>query len=198
MNRKERKRFMKNKAFQSMTAATIVLAAAMTSGAFADPSEEAARFLQVPGGGEMFRGTNEQEFKWSELSEAFITVLGANDWGGADGSLPTTFSGYALDLNQDGKNEYFIKNRRGGSGGPGFFVLSEIQGAWKIILDFQGGFHVMPEENGWARIIAISRGGGGNYFKEHYRFEETSYRPILSESYERGVITRNIIPQEKK
>jgi hypothetical protein len=189
---------MKKRAIQSVTAATIVLAAAMTSGAFADPSEEAARFLQVPGGGEMFRGTNEQEFKRSALPEAFITVLGANDWGGADGSLPTTFSGYALDLNKDGKNEYFIKNRRGGSGGPGFFVLSEIQGAWKIILDFQGGFHVMPEKNGWSRIIAIGRGGGENYHKAHYSFEEGSYRLILSESYKRGVITRKVIPHEKK
>jgi hypothetical protein len=189
---------MKNGAMQSLTTATIVLVAAMTSRAFADPSEEAARFLQVPGAGEMFRGTDEREFKRSKLPEALITVLGGYDWGRDDGTLPTTFVGYALDLNKDGKNEYFIENIRGGSGGPGFFVLTEIQHTWKVILDFQGGFYVMPEENGWARIIAISRGGGGNYFKEHYRFEETSYQPILSESYKRGVITRKVIPHEKK
>jgi hypothetical protein len=145
----------------------------------------------------MFRGTDEQKFLKTAMPAGLVAVLGSYDWGADDGSLPDTFVGYALDLNKDGRNEYFIENIGGGSGGPAFFVLAEEDNAWKIVLSFQGGFYVMPAKQGWSRIIAISRGGGENYVKLHYRFEGGAYRATLIERYERGVITKEIISKDK-
>jgi hypothetical protein len=184
----------------AITCAVVIelsMLAGVCGSAFADPSEEALRFIAEPDAERHFRGTDEESFAKEALPKGVTALLAGYDWGSADGPLPKSFVGYAVDLNKDGKTEYFIENIKGGSGGPAFFVLAELDGAWRIILDFQGGFYIMPTREGWPPLVSYSRGGGGSYTKKQYSFEGQSYRATVLERYRRGKITREVLPKEK-
>ena len=159
----------------------------------ADPNEDEQKFLTIEGASSKFRPTKKEKFLKAELPKDVVSILAGHDWGRDDGKLPESFIGYSMDLNSDGKKEYFIENIYGGSGGPAFFVLTQMQGSWKIILDFQGGFGVIPVEGGWPKIVCTGRGGGGVWSKTHYVFHRGSYHPTLHEGYARGAITKKQI-----
>jgi hypothetical protein len=98
---------------------------ALSSSVRADPNEDEQRFLTIEEADKSFYGRDEQKFKKTDLPPAVVAILDGLDWGTASGASPDSFVGYALDLNRDGKNEYFIETIYGGSGGPAFVVLSE-------------------------------------------------------------------------
>jgi hypothetical protein len=184
----------------AITCAAVIefcILAGVSGSAFADPSEEALRFIAEPNAERHFRGTDEESFAKAALPKGVTALLGGYDWGSDDGPLPKSFVGYALDLNKDGKTEYFIENINGGSGGPAYFVLSEFDGVWRQILDFQGGFYIMPTKAGWPRMVSYSRGGGGSYTKMQYTFEGQAYRATVLERYDAGKITREVLPKDK-
>lgn len=159
----------------------------------ADPNEDEQKFLTIEGASPKFYPTKAEMFLKADLPKGLVSILAGHDWGRDDGKLPESFIGYSMDLNSDGKKEYFIENIYGGSGGPAFFVLTQIQDTWKIILDFQGGFGVIPVEGGWPKIVCTGRGGGGHWSKTHYVFHRGSYHPTLHEGYARGTITKKPI-----
>ena len=163
----------------------------------ADPNEDEQRFLTIEGADRSLYGRDEQKFAKVDLPPAVVMILDGLDWGTPNGASPDSFVGYALDLNKDGKNEYFIETIYGGSGGPAFVVLAETDAKWRTILDFQGAFHIIPITGGWPRIVTTGRGGGGNFSKVHHQYEDTAYRATMLERYSRGVVTQNVIPKPK-
>jgi hypothetical protein len=170
---------------------------AFSSPVLADPNEDEQRFLTIEGADKSFYGRDEQKFKKADLPPAFVAILDGLDWGTANGASPDSFVGYALDLNRDGKNEYFIETIYGGSGGPAFVVLAETGKKWRTIMDFQGAFHIIPVKDGWPRIVTTGRGGGGTFSKMNHHYEGTAYRATSLERYTRGVITKEIMPKPK-
>jgi hypothetical protein len=109
-------------------------------------------------------------------------------WGG-DGSLPASFYGHAFDLNGDGSPEYFLKTTGGGSGGPAYTLIGRDKGEWKKLRDFQGIFHVLKaEEKSWPKLVTTSKGGGGNFCKRHFEFEDGAYVETLRENFNNGEI----------
>lgn len=176
---------------KSITLLLICLSAAMIC--HADPNEDEQKFLTIEGASPKFYPNKAEMFLKADLPKGLVSILAGHDWGRDDGKLPESFIGYSMDLNGDGKKEYFIESIYGGSGGPAFFVLTQIQDTWKIILDFQGGFGVIPVEGGWPKIVCTGRGGGGNWSKTHYVFHRGSYHPTLHEGYARGTITKKPI-----
>jgi len=177
---------------------TILALTLLRIAAMADPNEDEEKFLLVPGDHKFYPGTDETTFKRSELPKPVLSLLDQLDWGKADGSEPDSYVGYAIDLNNDEKMEYFIETIRGGSGGPAFVVLAEMKGRWTTITDFQGGFYIIPVANSWPHLVVISRGGGGNYSKDRFEFESGSYRMTVAEHYDRGKITKKNIPKNTK
>lgn len=164
----------------------------------ADPTEDEAKFLKIEGADPSYRVGEMETFRKADLPAGILELMQGYDWGSAEGSLPATFQGYRLDLNKDGQKEYFIKTIYGGSGGPAFMVFARIRDSWRVILDFQGGFGIVPTATQWPKIVATSRGGGGTYGKLHFEFEAGQYRETLRESYVRGLITRKVIPKAAK
>ena len=156
--------------------------------ATADPSPAAEKFLQVEGSEKYYRGTDETRFERADLPEEVTSLLGKQHWK-EDGSIPEAFHGYKIDLNKDGSPEYFIETIGGGSGGPAFLVIGQVEGQWKALFDFQGGFHVLKaEEKSWPKVIAISKGGGGNFCKQRFEFEKGVYVEALRENFKDGKV----------
>jgi hypothetical protein len=170
----------------------------LVSSACADPTEDEEKFLKIEGADPSYRVREMETFKKADLPAGIIELMQGYDWGSADGSLPATFQGYRLDLNKDGQKEYFIETIYGGSGGPAFMVLARIRDKWSVILDFQGGFGIVPTSTEWPEIVSTSRGGGGTYAKLHFEFEVGRYRETIRESYVRGTITKKVIPKAAK
>lgn len=170
----------------------------LVSSVSADPNEDEERFLKIEGADPSYRVREMETFKKADFPAGILELIQEYDWGNADGSLPATFQGYRLDLNKDGQKEYFIETIYGGSGGPAFMVLACIRDKWSVILDFQGGFGVVPTTAEWPKIVSTSRGGGGTYAKLHFEFEAGQYRETIHEAYIRGTITRKIIPKAAK
>lgn len=162
----------------------------------ADPNEQAQRFLKIEGADPKFRIAEPETWKKADLPAGLLELLKGYDWGASDASLPATFDGFAMDLNSDGKKEYFVKTIYGGSGGPAFVILSQINERWQAILNFQGVFGVIPNKTEWPKIVATSKGGGGTFTKCHFEFDSGRYHEILREQYEAGVVTATKIPKE--
>ena len=177
--------------------AGIFMVAAFHAECRADPPEEAMRFLTVPDSDKSLEPGDPQTFEKSSLPKDVVAILEKYDWGTDDRLLPSSLVGYLLDLNKDGKAEYFIRNIRGGSAGPGFFVLSKWDGAWRVILDFMGVFHAVPVKGGWPRVVTTSKGGGNTFSKVQHVFEGNAYRATVLERYDGGTITREVIPKDK-
>ncbi len=162
----------------------------------ADPSAEALAFLAVPGAAWEYKLDTVHAFPISELPPRMLPVLKRYDWG-IDSGLPSEFRGFTLDLNRDGKVEYFLCTPYGGSGGPAFMILTETSAGWKVIGDYQGSLHVMPAAPGlWPELLTTSRGGGDTYGKLHHDFHNGSYHPTIREGFVRGVVNKEIVPPE--
>lgn len=170
---------------------SVVLAASVVLRAYADPNEAEQKFLAVPGSVASYAGRDMETFQTNDLPAGVVKVLRGYDWGKSNGALPSSFVGYAIDLNKDGTNEYFMETIHGGSGGPAFVVLAQEQGSWREVLNFQGGFHLVPSTGTWPKIVSYTRGGGGNFTKLTFEFMETGYQQMIRETYRRGAITRS-------
>lgn len=166
---------------------------AVSSSAFADPGPEAEKFLDVSNAQWKYDIQKIEEFDKSSLDKEFATILEEYHWN-LDDSSPSCFIGFKLDLNKDGKMEYFIIHPHwGGSGGPYFFILSNLKNKWREIGQFQGWFYLLPEKNDWLQVLVQSRAGGGNYSKTLLEFSESKYRGKWIERFEFGNITKKIL-----
>jgi hypothetical protein len=175
----------------------VLLGPVLSAVAFADPSPEAEKFLAVADSAKTSLGMEEKKFARALLPESAEEILDGFDWGN-DGWLPRDFHGYALDLNGDGSQEYFVKTSGGGSGGPAYILVGKYRdrGGWKTLCDFQGVFHVLKaEEKSWPKLVAISKGGGGNFCKRHFEFENGAYVETLRENFRNGKIVTRVRPQ---
>jgi hypothetical protein len=159
----------------------------------ADPNPQEQAFLTVTGAAWHYTNAIPRAFQPLELPPGLLKQLEGYDWGTNAGGLPNEFHGFTLDLNKDGKNEYFIETIYGGSGGPDYMIFAQTSGSWRSIGCYQGVIHVMPAESGWPQLVTTSRGGGGNYAKIYHAFRSGRYEKTLVERYERGKITREII-----
>lgn len=161
--------------------------------AYGDPTAEEEAFLSVSGAEWRYTNTVPRVFRASELPAALLKQLEGYDWGTHDNHLPDQFQGFTLDLNKDGKREYFIETIYGGSGGPAYMILTQKGKGWQVIGDYQGVLHVMPVDTGWAKLVTTGRGGGGIYSKTCHEFRDGKYEETLLEMYERGKVTRETL-----
>ena len=91
-----------------------------------------------------------------------------------------------VDLNGDGVNEVFIENRElGGSGGTVFLIFSLQDAKYVQIGDLLGfGFEFLSPKNGWAKIKAYSRGGGGQHTRYLQEIENGAYVTVRIENHD--------------
>jgi hypothetical protein len=160
----------------------------------ADPTPEEEKFMAVEGSSKFYPGTGARAFPHTALPEPVVAILSGQHWK-PDGSVPEIFHGHSIDLNKDGSPEYFIKTIGGGSGGSAYIVIGQVGGEWKMLCDFQGSFHVIGKKaKAWPRLVSVSRGGGGNFCKRHFGFENGVYVETLRENYKQGEIIRKVRP----
>lgn len=172
----------------------VLLALDLTVSALADPSPEAEKFLAVEGTVKTSLGMEDTKFPHASLPEPVTKILEGLYWR-SDGSLPAHFYGHAFDLNGDGSPEYFLKTTGGGSGGPAYILVGRDKEEWKKLRDFQGVFHVLKaEEKSWPKLVTTSKGGGGNFCKRHFEFENGAYVETLRENFKRGEIVTKVRP----
>lgn len=162
----------------------------------ADPTEEALRFLAVPGSTAHFRGTDEIEFQRAALPKELLDLLDHSTGQAHDGKLPSSFFGYLIDLNNDLIGEYAVETTFGGSGGPHFLLAGKVGGVWKLIGQFHGGFHVVPSQESWVTLICYSRGGNDKYSKQRLQFTNGEYRQTRIEKYDHGHIETTLPNRE--
>jgi hypothetical protein len=155
----------------------------------ADPSPEAQAFLAVPQADPACALKNEKSWRATELPKGLRETIDRMDWGGSKPGTPEILHGYTMDLNKDGRDEYLLENRLGGSGGQGYFIFSDHGKTWKLLLSLQGSLYVISHETGWPEIITTSRGGGDNFVKIHHEFRDGLYQKTLIERFTRGLIT---------
>ena len=158
-----------------------------------DPTKEAEAFLHVDAPAWSSSALNEQSFKRSEFPkglwkqiEGYFTPHGINR---------EDYAGYSLDLNGDGKMEYFIETPFGGSGGPHFSVVAQVNGQWIEIASFQGGFHLLKAKDGWMPIVGFARGGADSYFKFRLEFRNGTYQVVWAANFTKGNIQEKKIEQ---
>jgi hypothetical protein len=107
---------------------------------------------------------------------------------------PKFYFGYKLDLNKDGRNEYFINIPcYSGTGGHYYIIISFINNKWKIIGNSQGAFSLLKIKNGWHPIIFIGRGGNELYAKILYEFSNGKYHKKWIRIFDHGKITKKTI-----
>src|SRR5688572_1061348 len=135
---------------------------------YADPNAEEQTFLTVPGAAWRYDNGVPRVFQQTDLPAQLRTELEGYDWGTDE--TPKQFHGFTLDLNKDGKKEYFIETIYGGSGGPAYLIFTSTGKGWRLIGDYQGVIHVMRAGRGWPAFIVTGRGGGGNFSKAVHKF----------------------------
>jgi len=174
----------------------LLLVLILVGTSYADPNTEEAAFLAVPGAAWRYSNTVPRVFQRAELPAELLKKLHGYDWGTEDERLPKEFHGFTLDLNKDGKSEYFIETIYGGSGGPAYMIFSPTANGWRVIGGYQGILHVMADGTGWPALVTTARGGGGNYSKTFHQFRNEKYTETNSERYERGKITKRALANE--
>ncbi len=158
------------------------------------PGEE--KFLVVKGGERIT--PNKENEALSDLPKELLSELGNYDFGTAENSgPPANLRGFAVDLNHDGKLEYFIVTPAlSGSGGVGYFLFSQIGKKWSLVSDFQGAIYIFPAKKGWPKLVTISRGGAGTWAKTYSEFKDGKYHDKMVERFERGTITKDPVEEE--
>ena len=161
----------------------------------ADPTPDEEKFLVVEEGQRITPNTEIPAL--SDLPKELLAELGNYDLGKAEGGVPTNLRGFAIDLNHDGKKEYFVANPAlTGSGGVGYLVFAEISKKWSLIGEFQGAIYIFPVKKGWPRLVTIGRGGAGSWSKTYSEFKDGKYKDKMIERYERGTITKEPVEEE--
>jgi hypothetical protein len=159
-----------------------------------DPTPEEEAFLHVPGEARVSAGATET-FRVADLPTRVVAILRTYDSTAPNGLLSPEFHGFTLDLNGDGKAEYFFATTYGGSAGPDYLMLTETPTGWTSIGGFVGTLHIMPVTAGWPDLVTTSRGGGGTWAKTHHRFRDGKYVPVSIEHYDRGIVTTEPVLQ---
>jgi hypothetical protein len=166
---------------------------AAKAGGYANDSSSSQRFIRIPNSIWEYGKHEMEKIPASELADKGIEYLAGYPWSGdhKNPALPKAFYGFRLDLNKDGRKEYFIDIEPfGGSGGAYFIILGNINKQWLVIGDFQGAFYLLPVKNGWHPIMVISRGGAEIYAKEYFEFSDGKYRERWVQNFVRGKITK--------
>jgi hypothetical protein len=162
----------------------------------ADPSAEEKAFIATPGAQRL--SIECRTVKAADLPHGLLEEIRRYDAFSDHGNEASEFLIFPFDLNQDGKNEYFVCGRQGGgSGGPYYQVFAEIDSHWQSIAVLGGIVFVWPAHRGeWPKLASVTRGGGGIWAKTHHEFKKHQYEDVLLEHYDQGTITKETLPRK--
>lgn len=147
----------------------------LLSGAcFADPSQSTLDALKVPNSVDV--EVHEKSIKLGDLPDGLLKKLKTHDWGGGTGELPQTVSCKLVDLNNDGRKEYFTRTSMGGSGGPLYLIFTKTEGDWQYIGE-SSNFVLLPKKSGWHPIVSFGR-SGPYYFKSFREYRSGKYQCV--------------------
>jgi hypothetical protein len=120
------------------------------------------------------------EFATASLPEDVRAILVRDHYGPYYGvqQLPASVEGFVFDLNGDGSEERFLETPLGGSSAPFYIVVAEIEGTWRVVLGFQGWFHILPSKTGWCPILTTARLGPQEYRRTWHEFRDGAYREV--------------------
>jgi hypothetical protein len=151
-------------------------------------AEEGEDWLPTPDGYVWPKHVQSKEL--SEGKVVSVATLSANKrdsllqyW--PEEQLPKNIQIREVDLNNDGKNEWFVyMSAYSGTGGSFYEILTPTKTGFRSIGSVQGGVTLSEFANGWLQIEGSSRSGGGEYTRYLLRYIDGEYKQVRNEGHD--------------
>lgn len=151
-------------------------------------------FVNVPDRDPLLQPPPSSAWTTRDLPRELAAALRRLEWGASGYEPPEEISGFRLDMNGDGRDEYFLVNPAwSGSGGESYVIMSRLGDKWVQIGDGQGVPIVLTtgeryQGKLWRDYVQFSRFGGDMYLKATYSFVNGQYKAVKGMKCVAGVI----------